>query len=313
MLAYIAKRLLVTGPVLLGISLVTFALVHAVPGDPITARLGTEYDPATAARMRERYGLDRPLPVQYGLWLSRVVRGDLGTSIADGQPVRAAILERLPVTVQLAMGSLLLALLVAIPLGILAAARRHSVADAAASTIGLLGISVPGFWLATLLILFASMRFAWLPSSGYRPLSAGLWENLRHMLLPTLALSGAVAAVILRTTRSAMLDVIHSDYIETARAKGAGPFRVLWVHALKNALVPIVTICGIQLGYLLGGSVIIEKIFGLPGIGLLAIQSINNRDYPVLQGVILFVAVTFVLINLAVDLLYIWLNPRIRP
>jgi peptide/nickel transport system permease protein len=309
---YIAKRLLATVPVLIGISILTFALVHAVPGDPVTAMLGMHYEESQAAELRARYGLDRPLPVQYLTWLGRVVRGDLGRSVMSGQTVRGAIAERLPVTLQLAVGSLLLAILVALPLGILAAARRQRLTDGLASTLGLLGISVPGFWLATLLILGVSLKLGWLPSSGYVPASEGLWTNIRHMILPTLALSGAVAAVILRITRSAMLDVINRDYIETARAKGASRARVLWVHALKNALIPIVTICGIQLGYLLGGSVVIEKIFTLPGIGLLALQAIDNRDYPLLQGVILFVAVVFVFINLAVDLVYAALNPRLR-
>lgn len=312
MLRYIAKRLLIAIPVLVGISLVSFLLIHLVPGDPVTAMLGTQYNEAQATEMRAKYGLDRPLPVQYAFWLGNVVTGDFGYSMHTDQPVFEAILERLPVTLQLAGGSVLLALLTAIPLGTLAAVRHRRFSDHAASSLGLLGLSVPGFWLGTMLILFISLQAKWLPSGGFVPVTEDLGANLRHMILPTLALSGAVTAVILRMTRSSMLEVLQQSYVETARAKGVPRFKQVWVHAFRNALIPIVTIAGIQLGYLLGGSVVIERIFTLPGLGLMALQAIGNRDYPLLQGVILFVAVVFVLLNLLVDILYAWLDPRIR-
>ncbi len=312
MIVYIAKRLAVALPVLLGISMLAFALIHLVPGDPVTAMLGIQYNEEQAIELRAQYGLDKPMVVQYLVWLRHVLTGDLGHSMLHDQSVARAILERLPVTLQLAVGSVLLALVVSVPLGIAAAMRQHRAPDILASTFGLLGISIPNFWLGTMLTLLFALVLGWLPSGGYISPTEDLVGNLRYMLLPTLALSGAVAAVILRMTRSSMLEVIRMDYIDMARAKGASPRRVVWVHALKNALIPVLTIVGIQIGYLLGGSVVIEQIFTLPGIGRLAVQSINARDYPMLQGVILFVAVSFVFINLIVDILYAWLNPRIR-
>ena len=309
---YAAKRLGSALPVLVVVSILAFSLVRLVPGDTVTVVLGARYEEAEAERLRARYGLDRPLPEQYLRWLAQVVRGDLGESAFSGRPVAAMIGDRLPVTLQLAGGSLLLALALAVPLGVLAAARRGRPLDYAAQAVGLLGLSIPNFWLGTVLILAFSLTFGWLPSSGFVPFAEDPWANLRHMLLPVIALGLAVAAVLLRMTRSAMLEVMHRDYMELAQAKGVGPWRRLWVHALKNAAVPVLTIAGLQAGYLLGGSVVIESVFGLPGLGLLALQAINNRDYVLLQGVILFVAFAFILINLLIDLLYALLDPRIR-
>lgn len=312
MLKYALHRLGAAVPVLLGISIIAFFIIRLVPGDTVTAMLGTQYSEAQAEALRAQYGLDRPLIVQYGLWLGNVLTGDLGESAFTGQPVRAALVERLPVTAQLVAFSIGLALCIALPLGVWAAVRRGGAPDFSVTLFGLLGVSIPGFWLGTLLILGFSLHAGWLPSGGYIRWSVDPWENVRHMLLPALALGGAVAAVIMRMTRSAMLDVLDEDYIKLARAKGL-PARV-WIvrHALRNALIPIVTITGIQAGYLLGGSVVIEQIFSLPGIGLLSLQAINNRDYALLQGTVLFVGVCFVLINLMVDLLYAWLDPRIK-
>ncbi len=309
---YTLKRLLIALPVLAGISVISFFIVRLVPGDTVTAMLGAHYSEAEATALREKYGLDRPLPVQYVVWIGNVVRGDWGRSAFTGQPVSVAIAERLPVTVQLVAMSILFALLVALPLGVYAALRRGGPGDFVVTGLGLLGVSIPGFWLGTLFILWFSLYAGWFPSGGYIMWSVDPWENMRHMILPALALGGAVAAVIMRMTRSAMLEVLHEDYITLARAKGL-PRRV-WIfkHALRNALIPVVTVTGIQAGYLLGGSVVIEQIFSLPGIGMLSLQAINNRDYALLQGTVLFVGVCFVLINLVVDLLYAWLDPRIK-
>ena len=311
MVRYIAGRLLGAVPVLLGVSLVAFLLVRLVPGDPVTAMLGAQYSEPQALVLRERYGLDRPLPVQYAIWLGRVARGDLGRSVFTRQPVRAAIAQRLPVTLELTAIGLLFAFAVGVPLGTLAAVRPGGVADGAARVLGLFGISVPGFWLATLLILLLSLKLNLLPSGRFVPLTTDALANLRHMLLPGLALGTAVAAVVMRTTRSAVLEVIGQDYVRTARAKGLAGRVVVARHVLRNAMVPVVTVVGLQAGYMLGGSVVIEQVFSLPGLGRLALQAINNRDYALLQGTILFVAVAFVLINLAVDMLYGILDPRI--
>ena len=313
MAGLLLKRLLGVVPVLLGVSLVAFLLVRLVPGDPVTAMLGAQYSEPQARVLRERYGLDRPLPAQYVTWLGRVVRGDLGRSVFTRQPVRAAIAQRLPVTLELTAIGLLFAFAVGVPLGTLAAVRPGGVADGAARVVGLVGISVPGFWLATLLILLLSLKLNLLPSGRFVPLTTDALANLRHMLLPGLALGTAVAAVVMRTTRSAVLEVIGQDYVRTARAKGLAGRVVVARHVLRNAMVPVVTVVGLQAGYMLGGSVVIEQVFSLPGLGRLALQAINNRDYALLQGTILFVAVAFAMINLAVDLLYAVLDPRIRP
>lgn len=311
MIRYALNRILIALPVLVGISVISFFIVRLVPGDTVTAMLGAQYSEAEATALREKYGLDQPLPVQYVIWTGNVLRGDLGRSAFTGQPVAAAIQERLPVTVQLVAMSIMFALLVALPLGVYAAMRRGGPGDFVVTALGLMGVSVPGFWLGALLILGLSLHAGWFPSGGFIMWSVDPWENLRHMVLPSLALGGAVAAVIMRMTRSAMLEVLHEDYIVLARAKGLP--RRIWIlkHALRNALIPVVTVTGIQAGYLLGGSVVIEQIFSLPGIGMLSLQAINNRDYALLQGTVLFVGVCFVMINLVVDLLYAWLDPRI--
>ena len=311
MAGYALRRLLAAIPVLLGVSLVAFALVRLVPGDPITVLLGPGYNEQQAAVLRQRYALDRPLPVQYAAWLGRAVRGDLGESFFTGQPVLRAIVERLPVTLELAFIGVAFAVLVGVPLGVASAVRPGRWADHAARVLGLVGISVPGFWLGTMLILLLSLKLGLLPSGRFVPLWEDPAENLRRMLMPGAALGLAVAAVTMRTARSAMLEVLGQDYVRTARAKGMGERVVLLRHALRNALVPIVTVIGLQAGYLLGGSVVIEQVFSLPGVGRLALQSIAGRDYALLQGTVLFVAVAFVLVNLVVDLLYATLDPRI--
>ena len=312
MAGYALRRLLMAVPVLLGVSLVAFALVRLVPGDPVTALLGPGYNEQQAAALREKYALNRPLPVQYAAWLGRAVRGDLGESFFTGQPVRRAILERLPVTLELTAIGVAFAVLVGVPLGVTSAVRPGRFADHAARVLGLVGISVPGFWLGTVLVLFLSLKLGLLPSGRFVPLWQDPLENLRRMLMPGLALGTAVAAVVMRTTRSSVLEVIGQDYVRTARAKGLPERTVLLRHALRNALVPVVTVIGLQAGYLLGGSVVIEQVFSLPGVGRLALQAITSRDYALLQGTVLFVAAAFVLNNLLVDLLYARLDPRIR-
>jgi peptide/nickel transport system permease protein len=312
MARYTLKRLLSAIPLLLAVSVVAFALVRLVPGDPITALLGPGNNPEQAAALRQKYALDRSLPVQYLAWLGRAVRGDFGESFFTGQPVLRAIVERLPVTLELAGIALLFAVLVGIPLGIASAVRPNRAIDHVSRVLGLIGLSVPGFWLGSILILFLSLKLGLLPSGRFIPIWESPWENFRRMLMPGLALGAAVAAVVMRTARSAMLEALTGDYVRTARAKGLAPRRVILRHALRNALVPIVTVLGLQAGYLLGGSIVIEQVFSLPGVGRLALQAIGSRDYALLQGTVLFVALAFILINVLVDLLYARLDPRIR-
>jgi peptide/nickel transport system permease protein len=259
-----------------------------------------------------KYGLDKPLYEQYLIWMSALLQGDLGQSSFSGDPVLTSILERLPVTLELTLISVLFAVCIGIPFGIWASYRRNRWPDYTATFIGLLGISVPGFWLGTLFILFFSLKLGWFPSGGFVPFWEDPVQNLKYMAMPGVALGAAVSAVVMRMTRSTMLEVLSQEYMKMARAKGV-PGRLLVVrHALKNAMIPIITVIGIQIGYLIGGSVVIEQMFSLPGIGRLALQSITNRDYALMQGTILFVAFSFVMINFIVDILYAFLNPRIR-
>lgn len=296
---------------LLGVSIIAFFIVRLIPGDTITVMLGARYNEEQAAILRAAYGLDRSIPAQYGIWIRGVVSGDLGFSFFTKKPVLATIGERLAVTAQLAGLSLLFAVVFGLTAGVLAAVKRNGIIDQIVSFMSMLGISVPNFWLGTLMILIFSLSFRWLPSGGYVPASEGLAENLRHMVMPALALGFAVSAVVMRSTRSAMLEVLHKDYIDLAKVKGVSPGKLIFLHTLKNALIPIITIIGIQAGYLLGGSVVIEQVFNLPGIGRLVFEAINNRDYILLQGLILFIAAAFVVINFIVDLLYAWINPKI--
>jgi peptide/nickel transport system permease protein len=299
-------------PVLFGISIIAFFLIRLVPGDTITALLGANYNEEQALILRAKYGLDQPLPVQYLIWLKNVLAGDFGISFFTKEPVVKIIMERLPVTLELMLISLLYSVFVAIPLGTIAAVKRNSATDYSASVFGLLGVSIPNFWLGILLIAFFSLHLRWLPSGGFVSFGVDPLENLRHMIMPSIALGTAVGAVIMRMTRSSMLEVLGQEYIKMADAKGVTNRRLIFHHALKNSFVPIVTVLGIQMGYLLGGSVVIEKIFALPGIGQLSLQAITNRDYALLQGCILLIATGFVVINLVVDIIYGFLDPKIR-
>jgi peptide/nickel transport system permease protein len=308
----IGSRLLALVPVLFGLCVLSFVLLALVPGDPVTAMLGMEADPTAIATLRAKYALDQPLPLRFAAWFGHVLIGDLGRSIQTGRPVMTTVLTALVPTLQLGLAALFVSLCIAIPAGIIAAARRNSAADMAASVAALTGLSLPSFWLGILLIVALSIRVPLLPSSGYVSILTNPLDALRHLILPALTLGVAMAAATMRMTRAAMLDVLSMDYIRTARAKGLSRHRVVWRHALRNALLPVVTLVGLQLGQLLGGVVVTESVFAWPGIGKLTVDAIFARDYPVVQGAILVTATLFVLINLGTDLLYAVLDPRLR-
>jgi peptide/nickel transport system permease protein len=311
-LIYIVKRLLITIPVLIGMSLLVFSLIHLVPGDPARVMLGLTATPENIATLHRQLGLDDPLWQQYLNWLWNLLHGDLGTDFRSHEPLTHMLLDRLPVTIELTVLATLISVLVAIPLGVLAAARRRGAADIGGTALSLVGISVPDFWLGVLLVLLVSLKLDWLPPSGYRPISDGIVDNLRYMLLPAITLSISMAAVLLRTTRAAMLEVLDQDYIKFTRAKGMREHLVIYKHALRNASIPIVTVLGLQFGYLLGGAVIVETIFSLPGIGKMTLNAVNTRSYPIVQGGVLVIGLLFMLVNLITDLLYAVLNPRVR-
>ena len=311
---YALRRLVLLMPTLVGISLLVFGLMRLLPGDVVQVMLGTEAElgPEQRQTLYRLLGLDAPLHVQYVRWLGDLGRGDLGVSLRTAEPVALVLGRRLPVTVELAVLAAGLAWLVAVPLGALSAIRRNGILDVLAHLLGLVGLSVPNFWLATMLLLLTSLYLRWQPAGEWLSPFTHPWTNVQQMLLPVLSLSAALMAVVMRMTRSSMLEVLGQDYIRTARAKGVEEARVLGRHALKNAAIPVLTVMGIQVGYLLGGAVVIETIYGLPGIGWMILNGIYQRDYPVVQGGVLFVAVAFVLINLVVDLGYACLDPRIR-
>jgi peptide/nickel transport system permease protein len=304
MLSYITRRLVLTVPVLFGVATLVFSLIHLVPGDPAQAMLGDGASPEDIAQLRGRLGLDRPLPEQYWTYLKGLARGDLGTSLRTQQPVARQIAERLPATAELAAAAMLVAVGLALPLGVIAAVWRGTWVDQGAMGLALLGISVPGFWLGPLLALIFAVELGWLPVSG-----RGSWA---HLVLPAITLGSALAAILARMTRASVLEELREQYVVAARARGVSRARAIVVHALRNSLIPVVTILGLQLGAVLTGSIITETIFSWPGVGRLLIQSINFRDYPMVQGCILLIAVTYVTMNLVTDLMYGWLDPRIR-
>jgi len=312
LLALIARRLLTTIPLLFLVSLVVFALVHALPGDPAMLFLGEEATPDNLARFRARLGFDRPLVTQYAEWLGRALRGDLGRSLRTNQPVSEAIRERLPVTLELLAAALLVSLTIAVPMGVISAVRRNTGVDLVSTVFALIGFSLPGFWLGIILIWVFALFFRWLPPSGFVSLPSSVPDNVRSLVLPSITLGTALAALVARQLRSGMLEVLRQDYVRTAQAKGLGEGPVVIKHALKNALIPVVTVVGLQLGGLLGNTIITETLFALPGVGRLMIDSIFSRDFFVVQGVILFLAVGYVVANLVVDILYAYLDPRIR-
>lgn len=332
MIAMLFRRLLLLVPILFGVTVIVFGAVRLIPGDPAQVMLGERASPEAIARVRHELGLDKPLPVQFGVTVSRMAQGDLGRSIVTGAPVTQEISQRFPATVELGLAALVIALAVGIPLGILAAARKNSWIDVLSTSGALVGVSMPIFWLGLVLMLLFSAQLRVLPLSGRLDLALDLApitglhlvdavlrgdvavfrSAVLHLILPALTLATVPMAIIARMTRAAMLEVLGADYVRTARAKGLGERAVVWGHALKNAAIPIVTVAGLQLGYLLSGAVITETIFSWPGIGSLAVQSIFSRDFPILQGCVLIFATCFVLVNLATDLLYTRMDPRLR-
>lgn len=312
MLPEVLRRLRVTIPVMAVVAIATFALLHVTPGDPAVIIAGDYATVDDIARIRSKLGLDRPFPVQFGLWLSHVVRGDLGTSIYSGLPVAVLIGQRAEATIGLALLAMLLSVGVGVPLGVIAAWKQGSWVDRVVMVFAVSGFSMPVFWLGFLLVYVFAISTGWLPVQGYVPLRQGVWAFVRHLMLPTLTLSVVYMALITRMTRASVLEVLGEDYVRTAFAKGLPPRRVLVRHALKNASLPIVTIIGLGFALLIGGAVVTESVFAIPGLGRLTVDAISRRDYPVIQGVILVVSAVCVLINLTVDVLYVVLDPRIR-
>jgi len=309
---YLARRVAALTATLFFVSALVFVVVRVLPGDPTDLILGVERDPQVAARLRHSLGLDRPLAVQYADWLAGAARGDLGTSIQYDVPVGRLIVSRLPVTLPLAVMAAAFMVVIALPVGVYAAARQRRGGDVLAMALSQLGLAVPSFWLGLLMILVFSVRLGWVRSGGFDGWSSGLWPGVRSLLVPALALGVLYAAILVRATRSAVLEVMREDYVRTARAKGVAEVRVMARHTLRNALVPIVTVFGVQLGQLLAGAIVLESVFALPGLGRLVLGAISARDLPVVQGVTLFIACGIVTINFAVDLAYVALDPRIR-
>lgn len=302
--AYLLKRLAGALGIVLGVALLTSLLIHVVPGDPVELMLGESATAGDRAALRASLGLDRPLHQQLLGQLARLARLDLGDSLYSRRPVSAVVAERLPATVELAVAALAVAVAIALPLGILAARHRGGLADSAAMGVALLGLSIPSFWLGPLLILFFSVVLGWTPVSGR--------EGLASLVLPALTLGTGMAAVLARMLRSSLLETLSEDYVRTARAKGLSPAAVLWRHALRNAALPVVTVFGMQAGALLAGAVITETVFAWPGVGSLLVEAIQRRDFPVVQGCVLLISTTYVVVNAGTDLAYAWLDPRVR-
>jgi ABC-type dipeptide/oligopeptide/nickel transport system permease component len=301
---YLARRIVLTVPVLFGVATLVFSLIHLIPGDPAQAMLGENAAQSDVEELRRRLGLDRPLLEQYVTFLSGVVRGDLGTSLRTGEPVISQVASRVPATAELAAAAMVVALLVALPLGIAAAVWRGTAIDSSATALALTGVSVPNFWLGPLLAIVFAVELGWLPVSGR--------GTLAHLVLPAISLGAALAAILARMTRATLLEELREPYVQAARGRGASRARAVLRHAFRNSLIPVVTLLGLQFGAVLTGAVITETIFAWPGIGRLLIQSIGFRDYPLVQGCILFIAVTYVAVNLVTDLVYGVLDPRIR-
>ena len=315
-MSYALGRLVLFPPILLGVSIVVFVAIRLVPGDAITAMLGTEaglLTPDQRAALAAYFGIDRPWPVQYVHWIVGVLQGDLGLSVVHGRPVMAVILERFPLTLGLALLSMAVALAIGIPAGVLAASHPERPIDLATRVLAMLGQSTPNFLLGLVLIYLLSVGFGISPNIGVHvPFFEDPLANLREMILPAITLGSAFAASVMRTTRSTMLDVLGDDFVRTARSKGVAEPGVVWRHAFPNALIPVVTLSGVELGYLLGGAVIVEELFALPGLGRLVLDAITQRDYALVQGAVLFIAFNFMVVNLLVDLAYAALDPRIR-
>jgi peptide/nickel transport system permease protein len=312
MARYVLRRLGAAMIVLFLASILVFLGVRALPGDPVLALAGEQRDPAVLAQIRHKYGFDQPIPVQYVKWLGNAVQGDFGTSTKSGLPVAQTILDRIPITLELAALSVLFAVILGISAGVIAAVKRGSAADYASSSLALFGLSVPHFWLGLMLILLFAVKLQLLPASGYVPFFDDPIENLRRMIMPAFVLGTGFSAIVMRQMRSSMLESLSADYVRTARAKGLSEREVIGAHALRNSLITVVTLVGLQLGALISGAVITEQIFVIPGFGKLTIDSVLQRDPAVIQAVVLIAAAGYVIVNVIVDLLYSFLNPRIR-
>ena len=312
MLTFLGKRILQLIPTLFFVSVIIFSLQQLLPGDPATIMAGEERDPAVIAQIRAQYRLDQPIPVQYVYWVKGVLTGDLGESMRIKQPVRSLVLEKLPVTLQLGLMAIVIAVTIGVSAGIVSAVKKGTVWDYAANVFALWGLSTPNFWLGILLILLFAVQLGWLPASGYVSPFEDLKGNLAAMIMPAFVLGNAFAAVLMRHTRSAMLQVLSSDYVRTARAKGLDETVVVLKHALRNALIPVITLGALGLGELLGGAVLTEQVFSIPGFGKLIVDAVFNRDYSVVQGVVLCTATAYLALNLLADLAYFMVNPRMR-
>ncbi len=312
MLQYVIQRILATIPVILFVAIITFSLVHIAPGDPAAVIAGDFGNPEDIERVRKQLGLDKPIYQQLWIWLMQVARGDLGSSIFSRYQVTDLIAQRLQPTIVIALAAEILAVVIAVPLGVIAAWKANSLIDRAVMLFAVLGFSIPVFWLAYNLIFLFAVRLDWLPAVGYSPISDGIVPWLKSITLPSIAISVIFAALIARMTRATMLEILREDYIRTARAKGLGDRMVLLRHALKNASVPVVTVIGLGLAGLIGGLVVTETVFAIPGLGRLIVEAVLRRDYPVIQGVMMLVTLAYVLVNLIVDLSYAYLDPRIR-
>jgi peptide/nickel transport system permease protein len=310
---YLVRRVLGAIVVMWAVATLVFFMLRAVPGDPIAAMLFDVGDPAAAEQIRQKFGLDQPVWVQYGKWFALVLQGDLGTSLLGSQvEVSRIVVEAFPRTISLATLSFLIATVIAVPAGLISALRRHSALDHTVTFVAFLGLSMPDFWVAILLIILFAANLQWLPAIGYAPLSEGFWPWLSHLILPSIAVGTTFAAIMARMIRSSMLEVLRTEYMQVARAKGLLKPRLIFVHAFPNALIPVVTVMGIALALLMAGTVVVENVFAIKGLGRVLIQGILNRDYPVVQGAILVVSAIFVFSNLLVDLLYTVIDPRIR-
>ena len=312
MLTFLVRRIATIIPTLIFVSMLIFGLQQLLPGDPAIVLAGEDRDPNVVAYLRQKMHLDEPLPMRYLFWINGVLHGDLGESMRMQKPVLALILEKLPVTLELASMAIVIAFVIGVPAGIISAVRRNSAWDYAANAVALWGLSTPNFWLGIMLILLFSVTLGWLPASGFVSPFEDLKANLAALIMPAFVLGNAIAAVLMRHTRSAMLQVLSSDYVRTARAKGLSESSVILKHALRNALIPVITLGALELGTLLSGAVLTEQVFTIPGFGKLIVDAVFNRDYAVVQGVVLFTATAYIVLNLLADIAYVVVNPQIR-
>jgi peptide/nickel transport system permease protein len=312
MLTFLGKRILQLIPTLFFVSVIIFSLQQLLPGDPATIMAGEERDPAVIAQIRKQYRLDQPIPVQYLYWVKGVLTGDLGESMRIKQPVRSLVLEKLPVTLQLGLMAIVIAVTIGVSAGIVSAVKKGTVWDYAANVFALWGLSTPNFWLGIMMIFLFSVELGWLPASGYVPLTEDWRQSLASTIMPAFVLGNAIAAVLMRHTRSAMLQALGSDYVRTARAKGLFERTVVLKHAMRNALTPVITLGALEFGTLLSGAVLTEQIFTIPGFGKLIVDAVFNRDYAVVQGVVLVTATIYITLNLLADIAYVLVNPRLR-